>query len=238
LHLPTNGDASDTEDSLSVHSDDSPDTVQVEIKGDATPEYISQEANQSKVGVALKSGRSNLSAARKRQKPPNKLSWRERLEVKRNDADEEEASESDSDTSLSDDKDYSEWSGFGSEDDNANSVAQEGTIHQGSSDSDDEIPPQNADEVELDNFSATVLDGDDTVHERASQFKSWAREQSGFGISQSNISSLPSLPSSKPDSKAKPKTVTAPENLPRRSKPTQVATIPRAILTTGGLRAS
>jgi hypothetical protein len=225
-HRQINRDDSDTEDELSLNSaaeDDSRDTVPVESKRGDALESSSQNINPSTIGAALKSGISSLQASRKKQKSQNKLSWRERLGYSRKDASNSDAGVSDSHTSASDDDDYSDWSGLGGENEHANSVVHEDTAHRDSSEDDDEIPPQDTDQVEAANISQTDGDGGEDVHQRASQFKSWAREQSGFGSSLSNISSLPALPS--PQSDPKPtlsRPVDGPESLSNGSKPVPV----------------
>ena len=231
-HRQTNRDDSDTEDELSANSaaeDDSRETVRVESKRSDALESSSQNINPSTIGAALKSGISSLQPSRKKQKSQNKPSWRERLEYSRKDSSDSDTSVSDSNTSTSNDDDYSDWSGLGGENEQANSVVHEETAHRDSSEGDDEIPPQDTDEVEAANLSQTDSDGGEDVHQRASQFKSWAREQSGFGSSLSNISSLPALPSPKSDPKPTPsQPVDCPESLSKGSKPVPVFVPSRA----------
>jgi len=192
----TSRDSSDTEDERSIISaeDESHDSVRIESKDDAILESSAHNTNLTAFGTALKSGFSNHGPTRTKQKPQNKLSWRERLEYNRKDKGDSDANISDSDASTSNEDDYSDWSGFASESDHAELVIHKESVDPQSSESDDGIPPPATQQLRV---ADSLDDSGENLHQRASQFKLWAREQSGFGNTLSNISSLPVHPPGK-----------------------------------------
>jgi len=202
LQQPRKGtprDNSDTEDEPSTNSateDDSHDSVR-KNKEDGTPESSVQNTNQSVVGSALKSGFSIHGPTRTKQKSQNQVSWRERLEHSRKDIDDSDVNSSDSETSTSNDDEYSDWSGFASESERVESVVHGESVNPQSPESDDGIPHPSMQQVDVADQDQTLDDGGEHLHQRVSQFKLWAREQSGFGNTQSNLSSLPVLPPGK-----------------------------------------
>lgn len=145
------------------------------------------------IGAALKSGASKdfterVTRPKKRQ---SKISWRQRLQDARKRPHEDNSDLSGSDSSLSSDSEFSSWSGFSSDEDEAVEEAHNGDINghtEGSQDEDD--PSDSEDEREQDADKRQRID----VIQRAKGFKEWAREQTGLGGSVSNITSLPVLP--------------------------------------------
>jgi hypothetical protein len=111
--------------------------------------------------------------------------------------DDSDANSSDSAAPTSNDDDYSDWSGFASESDHADSINHGESVDPQSSEIQDGIPPPATQQVQLVDQAQTLDKGSENLHQRASQFKLWAREQSGFGNTQSNISSLPIIPPGK-----------------------------------------
>ena len=193
--------SSDNEDELSANSaaeDDRYDTIQKDSNEIAK---LESTANHTPVGAALKSGAGNHGPARAKQKEQNKVTWRERLEYNRIYIDKSESNLSDSDTSTSTDGEYSDWSGFTSEGPGAISAGYGNSVDPDASASGEEHAPFTTQQNEAADQIESLDDGEESLHQRASQFKLWARQQSGLDISESNISSLPLLPSI--ESKAK-----------------------------------
>jgi len=237
----TSRDSSDTEDECSMHSaeDETHDSAQIESKEDAILESSAHNTNLRAVGAALKSGFSSHGPTRTKQKPQNKLSWRERLEYNRKDKDDSDANISDSDASTSDKDDHSDWSGFASESDHAESVVHRESVDPQSSESDDGIHHP-ATELEVADQAQTLDDSGENMHRRASQFKLWAREQSGFGNTQSNISSLPVHPPGKSGSQTTASKVAndTPETPSNGSTPARVVAQSLPFLIKGTFRTS
>jgi hypothetical protein len=120
---------------------------------------------------------------KRRRLPPT---WRERLEEAQIKARDSQLSERD-DESASNNSDYSEWSGFSSDDSDHGETPQNTNNHSAAM---AEAPISKYPLVD-DDSSDSEMD----LHHRTTSFKDWAREQSGLGPSISNISSLPPIPS-------------------------------------------
>jgi hypothetical protein len=149
----------------------------------------------SQIGAALKTSFRSLdrhNPSVRKLKRQNKPSWRQRLQDARPTSKtmDNECTDRDISSPSSESGEYSEWSGFSSDD----SVVV---------DPKDE-PLESFNGVGLlnglDRTSGTEVTNHESdtegerTQQRAKYFKLWAREQSGFGGSQSNISSLPPLP--------------------------------------------
>lgn len=181
------------------------DSLQVSITDQQQLSDSSAIAIGSSVGTALKKGisqtlaRTSHAAKRKRTSRP---SWRERLANQQDSNDNGVSEGSDFDTSSEIDSEgqYSDWTGFSDGDeaedlhDNAhtNPQAQSSEISLVAPHILHEEIDNDPGSSDIENSSEDEDDGD--VQTRAKEFKKWAREQSGFGGSISNISSLPQLP--------------------------------------------
>jgi hypothetical protein len=158
----------------------------------------------STVGAALKRPDDTLfnqsSRPRKRRKA-DKTSWRERLEEARGkpaeDASDEGSDSSDSISSMSDDSEYSDWGGISSNDQPDGDLEDR---HASQPRNDDSESDSSHSEVESESNTQGSSSAEDDSEENAEQvrqqakgFTIWARQQSGFGETISNINSLPRL---------------------------------------------
>lgn len=146
----------------------------------------------------------------KKRKRPAKMSWRERLEIsKKKRMDDETSSLSEisdvhREEEEDDDGEFSEWNGFSDEASGEDITDQETYLN-----GEKEQPV-----VVARHPSGSASDSEEEDNRsRALNFKNWAREQSGFGPSVSNLSSLPKIP---------PGTTTRPSNtdVPNEEKET------------------
>jgi hypothetical protein len=153
---------------------------------------FSEETGSAVAGGALKSNGFPV-AKRKTKKASTGQTWRERMQEARGmpnmdsnmSDDHSEYSESDSES-----EEYSEWSGLSDTEPGEEQLAKSVEKEPPESDhGDDEENEQNA-SSEVDD----VQDADGNIQERAKQFTDWARQQSGFGGSAPNLSSLPQIP--------------------------------------------
>lgn len=191
-----------------LEENDTTKEINVDIK---IPESsVPIQAEPVTVGAALRNsndtGFNIVSRPRKRRKV-DKASWRECLENSRGklseDAEAEtDGSDSDSDSisSLSDETEYSDWGGI-SPYEEPDSVAEDNNGDKESQDSNSEFESSQSDE-ESDSDSEESSGTDDNsekerqaenVRRLAKGFTTWARQQSGFGETISNIDSLPQL---------------------------------------------
>lgn len=193
-------DVCKSEEEESVESDlDTHAESNADIADGVTYERTSSKAfDSSFVGAALKPGVSQAItpvAALRKLKRRLEPSWRQRLQEARKKPVDEASDASDSGmTSLSEeDGEFSDWSGFS-----------EGDVDLEVHDQHLTPEPENVISPSSDPSEAEKLeseeernDGEEDVVQRAKDFKVWAREQSGFGGSRSNIDSLPPLLSRK-----------------------------------------
>jgi hypothetical protein len=156
------------------------------------------------VGAALKRPDDTLfnqsSRPRKRRKA-DKASWRERLEEARGkpaeDASDDRSDSSDSISSMSDESEYSDWGGI-TNNDQPDGVLEDRHVSQLRND-DSESESSNSEvesESETEGSSSAEDDSQDNaeqIRQQAKGFTIWARQQSGFGETISNINSLPQL---------------------------------------------
>jgi hypothetical protein len=157
------------------------------------------------VGTALKKDtiqrivRASHAAKRKSRSRP---SWRDRLANQRSSYGNEVSEGSSFDTSSDSDieSEYSEWNGISDGDEAEDVPGDVHTDNRAQSPGVSSAVPLVADEkTDTDPESSNTensSEGEDdgNAQTRAKEFKEWAREQSGFGGSISNISSLPQLP--------------------------------------------
>lgn len=151
-----------------------------------------KEVNLPLVGSALRNGITTALVEhipnRKKLRTENP-SWRERLELAHRKSVQQDSSELDSSAQSSDESLFSGWSGIHSQDDGNGNVF---PITEKSQPS--ETEPDSSRNTDSSTSSAkahlksTEIESD--TKQRAMQFKLWAREQSGFGTSISNIPAL------------------------------------------------
>lgn len=157
---------------------------------------LSVDLEAPQIGTALKISSLSLDEhkplVKRKWRCQNKPSWRQRLHdtYPKSKIMDNEYSDRHLSSSSSENDEYSEWSGFSSDD--SAIVDPKDALFE--SKKDVNLPKG------LDRSSVTAVakqesgTKEESSQQRAKYFKLWAREQSGFGGSQSNISSLPRFP--------------------------------------------
>ena len=156
------------------------------------------------VGAALKRPDDtvfNQSSRPRKRRKADKASWRERLEEARGkpseDASNEASDSSGSISSMSDDSEYSDWGGISSNDP-PYGVLEDRHVSQPRNDDSDSESSHSEVESESNSEGSSSAEDDsqentEHVRQQAKGFTIWARQQSGFGETISNINSLPQL---------------------------------------------
>lgn len=166
-----------------------------ETNGNSCQHTEPKNFDPSVVGAALRSGVSQAipeyTAVRKSRKRQLKPGWRQRLEDARKALKYEESDISASSMSSSEDSEFSDWNGFSDGEFPDVVIGNKHEPMEPGNEANSTPGPYEADTSErYDSFN----DGEENTHQKAREFKLWAREQSGFGPSLSNIASLPELP--------------------------------------------
>jgi hypothetical protein len=175
--------------------------VEAQIGGTSSSNLreIPEESAPAAVGGALKPNGFPV-AKRRTKKASTGQTWRERMQDARGRPDMESNMSDDISEyseSGSESEEYSEWSGLSDAEPDNNAVDGKGE-EQPAKSVEKEPPGSDGDDEEEseENVSSEVNDGQDTdtnIQERAKQFTDWARQQSGFGASAPNLSSLPQI---------------------------------------------
>ena len=151
---------------------------------------LGKETAPTVVGGALKSNGFTV-VKRKTKKAVNGQTWRERIQGAYA-FPEDEPNVSDEGKSSSESQENSEWGGLSDDgreemEGDAGGQIRPDLPHEETSSSDD-------DEDEDEEAENNGPDSKTNIHERAKQFTDWAREQSGFGGTAPNLSTLPQIP--------------------------------------------
>ena len=148
------------------------------------------------VGTALKGNKPISDSIPVRKRKRSRLSWRERLTDFGSNLNEEERESSVTDAMSSGDSEYSDWSGI-AEDDSALYTTDKLSQDKSDASAEPSELSDEADETETETETSEsffdAIEEAENLRRRASEFKIWAREQSGLSHSVSNISSLPQL---------------------------------------------
>ena len=144
------------------------------------------------VGGALKSNGFAV-VKRKTKKGVTGQTWRERIQGAYA-FPEDGSSFSDESESSSESREYSEWGGLSDDGREENEGEGEAGGHMVSDSVNEETSSSDDDEYEGEEPENKGPDSRSNIHERAKQFTDWAREQSGFGGTTPNLSTLPQIP--------------------------------------------
>ena len=151
-----------------------------------------KETAPTMVGAALKSNGFAV-VKRKPKKAATGQTWRERIQGTYAFI-EDESSFSDESESSSESQGYSEWGGLSDDGRQENEGQGEVGGHILSDSPNEETTSGDDDDDEGEEAENKAPESKSNVHERAKQFTDWAREQSGFGGTAPNLSTLPQIP--------------------------------------------